>query len=246
MMAFDVVVVGGGQAGLAAAITAAEQGVSVALLEKSGRATRGGNSRHTRNLRPMHQSARFPLEGCYGFDEYLDDLLRVTAGNTDESMARLTLTQSAECVDWLVRQGVDFQKPLRGTLHLGRTNAFFLGGGKALVNALYQRAEQLGVIVIYEAEGIELNCLNGLFQRLTYRQGSETYSIQARSLVAAAGGFEANLEWLAEGWGDAADNFLVRGTPHNRGDILAQLLASGCQRIGEVSQCHAVAIDGRV
>jgi tricarballylate dehydrogenase len=64
-------------------------------------------------------------------------------------------------------------------------------------------------------------------------------------LVAAAGGFEANIDWLKEGWGDIADNFLIRGTPYNRGTILRMLLNSGAQQIGDVTQCHAVAIDAR-
>ncbi len=124
----DVVVVGGGQAGLAAAITAAEAGARVLLLEKSPRSRRGGNSRHTRNLRPLHNAAQPPLEGAYDYREYADDLARVTAGFTDEPLAELTLRESADCVDWLQERGVAFQKPLTGTLHLARTNAFFLGG----------------------------------------------------------------------------------------------------------------------
>jgi tricarballylate dehydrogenase len=64
-------------------------------------------------------------------------------------------------------------------------------------------------------------------------------------VVAAAGGFEANIEWLKEGWGEAADNFLIRGTPYNRGDVLKTLLDKGIEPIGDPTQCHAVAIDAR-
>jgi tricarballylate dehydrogenase len=67
----------------------------------------------------------------------------------------------------------------------------------------------------------------------------------ASALVAAAGGFEANIEWLKQYWGDAADNFLIRGTPYNRGTILKMLLEEGVQEIGDPTQCHAVAIDAR-
>ena len=69
--------------------------------------------------------------------------------------------------------------------------------------------------------------------------------IRASALVAAAGGFEANIEWLKEYWGEAADNFLIRGTPYNRGSILKLLLEKGVQDIGDPTQCHAVAIDAR-
>ena len=241
----DVVVVGGGQAGLAAAITAAEAGARVLLLEKSPRSRRGGNSRHTRNLRPLHNAAQPPLEGAYDYREYADDLARVTAGFTDEPLAELTLRESADCVDWLQERGVAFQKPLTGTLHLARTNAFFLGGGKAMMNALYRHAEHLGIEILYAVEDVQLDCHHGDFKGLSFQLWGTVYEVQARSLVAAAGGFEANHEWLADGWGEAAENFLVRGTPDNQGEILAQLLAAGCESVGDVSQCHAVAIDGR-
>ena len=242
---FDVIVIGAGHAGLTAAICAAESGASVCVLEVSPKNVRGGNSKHTRNLRPMHESALHPLEGSYGFDEYMDDLLRVTDGETNQALATLTLEASANSVQWLKDHGVAFQPPLGGTLHLGRTNAFFLGGGKAVMNALFQCADKLNITVVYDALGIQLDVENGVFRRVGYRHQGITEHMTAASLVVAAGGFEANLEWLSEAWGDAALNFLVRGTPYNRGDILRQLLAADAVQIGDARQCHAVAIDGR-
>src|SRR5258706_7451321 len=77
------------------------------------------------------------------------------------------------------------------------------------------------------------------------KQGAGRENVTASTLVAAAGGFEANIEWLREYWGDAADNFLIRGTPYNRGSILKMLLNNCVQEIGDPTQCHAVAIDAR-
>ena len=242
---FDVIVIGAGHAGLTAAICAAESGASVCVLEVSPKNVRGGNSKHTRNLRPMHESALYPLEGSYGFDEYMDDLLRVTDGETNQALATLTLEASANSVQWLKDHGVAFQPPLGGTLHLGRTNAFFLGGGKAVMNALFQCADKLNITVVYDALDIQLDVENGVFRRVDYKHQGITELLTAASLVVAAGGFEANLQWLSEAWGDAALNFLVRGTPYNRGDILRQLLAADAVQIGDARQCHAVAIDGR-
>jgi tricarballylate dehydrogenase len=69
--------------------------------------------------------------------------------------------------------------------------------------------------------------------------------VQSKAIVFAAGGFEANTEWLREAWGEAADNFLIRGTPFNKGRVLKLLLDEGAQPVGDAKQCHAVAIDAR-
>ena len=139
-----------------------------------------------------------------------------------------------------------WQPSLGGTLSLGRTNSFFLGGGRAMLNALYLTAEKLGVEIVYDAEVTDLVIEDGMFlaARLKRPIKGET-EIRATSLVAAAGGFEANIEWLKQYWGEAADNFLIRGTPYNRGSILKMLLDKGVQEVGDPTQCHAVAIDAR-
>ncbi|MBM4259384.1 MAG: FAD-dependent tricarballylate dehydrogenase TcuA [Deltaproteobacteria bacterium] len=242
---YDILIAGGGNAALCAAITAARAGASVLVVEAAPKAMRGGNSRHTRNMRVAHDAGNDILTGPYPVDEYWDDLLRVTGGQTDEQLARLTLDRSKELWDWHQQQGVRFQPSLSGTLSLGRTNAFFLGGGKALLNALYLTAAALGVQVIYEAKVTDLNITEGVFHSAQVQKEGEVFPITAASFVAAAGGFEANIEWLSEYWGEAAQNFLIRGTPYNRGEVLRLLLNKQVQAIGDPKQCHAVAIDGR-
>ncbi|WP_135078925.1 FAD-dependent tricarballylate dehydrogenase TcuA [Terasakiella sp. SH-1] len=239
---FDVLVAGGGQAGIIAAIVAAEKGARTCVLEGAPRTHRGGNTRHTRNLRPMHVGPLSVLSGTYDEEEYWDDLMRVTKGKTNEHLARMTLRKSTEAVGWLEERGVQFQPPLGGTLHLGRTNAFFMGGGKQLLNALYRHAEKLGIEIHYDAMVEDIEFEDGHFKNVTISDGR---IFAAKSFVAAAGGFEANIEWLKEGWGEIAENFLIRGTPYNKGGLLKLLLNNGAQKIGEPDQCHAVAIDGR-
>jgi tricarballylate dehydrogenase len=241
----DVLVLGGGNAALCAAITAAQAGRSVLVVECAPKHFRGGNSRHTRNLRCMHDAPADVLSGSYPEDEYWQDLLKVTGGQTNERLARMTIRHTATCREWMIRHGARFQPPLGGTLQLARTNAFFLGGGKALLNAYYRTAGALGVEVAYDAEVIELDIRHGKFTSAIVAHQGAQLEIRAKAVVAAAGGFESNLAWLREVWGPAADNFLIRGTPYNMGRVLRILLDSGAKSVGDATQGHCVAIDAR-
>lgn len=242
---YDVLVVGGGNAALCAAIEAARKGCSVLVLEAAAKFYRGGNTRHTRNLRCAHDEGNEILTGPYPEEEFWDDLMRVTKGETDEDLARFTIAQSKELWDWMNDAGVRFQQPLGGTLNLGRTNAFFLGGGRAMLNALYRTAEALGVEIRYEAPVRELDIDDGFFRSAVFEQDGRRWRAYARTIVAAAGGFEANIDWLKEYWGERAENFLIRGARGNTGSVLRQLLDAGIQPVGDPTQCHAVAIDAR-
>jgi tricarballylate dehydrogenase len=242
---YDVLVIGGGNAALCAAIAARRGGASVLVLEAAPKFYRGGNTRHTRNMRCAHDAATDILTGPYTEEEFWEDLQRVTGGQTDEELARMMIRESKDMLNWIVEQGIRWQPSLGGTLSLGRTNSFFLGGGRAMLNALYLTAEQLGIDVLYDAEVLDLEIADGMFLSAALKQGDGRVHVRASAMVAAAGGFEANIEWLKQYWGDAADNFLIRGTPYNRGSILKMLLANGVQEIGDPTQCHAVAIDAR-
>ena len=243
----DVLVIGGGNAALCASLMAREAGASVLLLESAPREWRGGNSMHVRNLRCMHDEPQDVLLEAYPEEEFFQDLLKVTGGNTNEQLARLAIRASSTCRSWMRKHGVRFQPSLAGTLHLSRTNAFFMGGGKALVNAYYRSAEDLGVQVRYNATVDSVEIRAGRF--IAARVGSER--IEARACVLAAGGFESNLAWMREAWGQnercewPSDNFLIRGTRFNQGVLLRQMMDIGADMIGDPSQSHCVAIDAR-
>ncbi|WP_137920800.1 FAD-dependent tricarballylate dehydrogenase TcuA [Hydrogenophaga sp. 2FB] len=245
----DVLVIGGGNAALCAALMAREAGASVLLLEAAPREWRGGNSGHTRNLRCMHDAPQDVLVEAYPEEEFWQDLLKVTGGLTNEHLARLTIRASSTCRDWMRQHGVHFQPPLSGALHVARTNAFFMGGGKALVNAYYRSAEKLGVRVRYEMPVDRLEIEDGRFVAAITRAGER---ITAKACVLAAGGFESNREWLREAWGQnergewPADNFLIRGTAFNKGVLLKHMLEDHrADCIGDPTQAHMVAIDAR-
>ncbi|MHC3914778.1 FAD-dependent tricarballylate dehydrogenase TcuA [Alcaligenes nematophilus] len=218
------------------------------LLEASPREWRGGNSQHTRNLRCMHDAPQDVLVDAYPEEEFWQDLLKVTAGKTNEHLARLVIRTTSSCRSWMRKHGVNFQPPLSGALHVARTNAFFMGGGKALINAYYRSAQSLGVDIRYNAPVDRLEIEDGQF--VAAWSGEER--IQARVCVLAAGGFESNREWLRDAWGQnefgewPSDNFLIRGTRFNQGTLLRHMIDDHkADHIGDPTQAHMVAIDAR-
>lgn len=244
---WDVVVVGGGNAALCSALMAREAGASVLIIEASPKEWRGGNSQHTRNLRCMHDEPQGVLVDSYPEEEYWQDLLKVTGGITNEKLARMVIRESATCRPWMEKHGVRFQPSLSGTLHVARTNAFFMGGGKALVNAYYRSAENLGIDILYDSPVDDLEIKDGKF--IAARVGDKRY--EGHAVVLGCGGFESDREWLREAWGQnergewPADNFLIRGTRYNMGVVLKVMMREGADTMGDITQAHCVAIDAR-
>jgi tricarballylate dehydrogenase len=237
MTRFDVVVAGGGNAALCAAIEARRRGASVLLLERTAREWRGGNSKYTRNVRCAGDG--------YREDEFLADLVEVTGRELDLELARLAIERSRELPAWLAAQGARWQPALRGTLQLSRTNRFFLGGGKALVNVEYETARRLGVEVHYDSTVAELRLTGGRCAGVVVESAGERTVVPARAVVVASGGYEANLDWLAEHWGEGARGYRVRGSRWNDGLLLRHLLDAGALARGNPRGFHGIAVDGR-
>lgn len=244
-MQTDVLIIGGGNAALCAAMTARETGVSVLIIESAPSAFRGGNSRHTRNLRYVHDSDNEHLTGPYLEEEFWNDILQVTDGQTNEKLAQFLINESRNIGIWMTQHGCHFQPSMRGTLHLSRTNAFFLGGGKALINAYYTTALKLGVKILYETEAQDIEIRNGEFISATAISRGAAIKITAKAVVIASGGFQANIEWLKKFWGEHANNFVIRGSPYNKGRMLQALFDLGVKPVGNPRQCHAIAVDAR-
>jgi len=246
---YDVIVVGGGNAALCAAMAARHIVSRVLVLERAPEHMRGGNTRHTRNVRCAHPTSDKYCSGAYPEEEFFEDLVAVTGGPANPDLAKFVIRQSSKLYEWMSEHGASWQPPLAGTLHLGRTNRWFLGGGKALLNAYYRTAQRMGIGVRYDAMVEDLVIENGRFEGVALKgQGSGDgvrELVRGRTVVVATGGYEANLEWLERNWGTAARNFIVRGTPYNDGMMLAALLARGAKPIGDPKGFHAIALDAR-
>jgi tricarballylate dehydrogenase len=242
---WDVVVIGGGNAAVVSALSAEELGARVLILESAPRGMRGGNTRHTRNIRCVHDPDDYSNE-TYSHEELWRDLCNVGDGPSNEELAEQTVRLSREVPPWMQQRGVRWQPPLTGTLHLGRTNRFFLGGGKALLNSYYRRiATRPKIQAVYDARVEQLEFADDRCTGVIVSYGGATHRVRTRSLVCASGGFEANLDWLRRYWGDAVDNYIIRGTPFNDGHILAQLYAAHAAPAGQERGFHATAVDAR-
>ncbi len=243
----DVLVVGGGNAGLCAALDASKAGARVLVCEKGILDYRGGNSRHTRDIRYRHESPDAYTTGRYSAADFRADIERVSAGlEYDRELADLLVEESASLPDWMSAQGVRWQGSLRGTLNLHSSNAFFLGGGRAMLNAYYAAARRRGVEVWYEAEVVDLRIVDERFRSaLVALPGPRHVEVEAASVVVCSGGFEANRDWLRDCIGDAAEGVIVRGTPNNDGRLLRLLLDHGAAPVGDARSFHAIAVDAR-
>src|SRR5262249_6829193 len=154
---------------------------------------------HTRNMRCAHDAATEILTGPYTEQEFWDDLLRITGGQNDEELAKFMIGEAKDILDWILQAGVRSQASLHRSARPRRPHSLVPGGGRAMLNALYLTAESLGVEILYDAEVTDLHIEDGMFLAAKLKQPVNGASdIRAAALVAAAGGFEANIEWLRE------------------------------------------------
>ena len=264
---YNVVIVGGGNAALCAALMANEHGARVAVLERAPEEERGGNSAFTGGtMRVVYNSAEdvyrivpdlTPDEkansdfGKYTEAEFLDDMYELTQYRTNPDLAELLVKNSAETVNWMRGKGVRFE-PSYGR-HAPNVNGKFkffrgstlraAGGGRGLVDSLYAAAQRAGIDVYYQAEARKLLWDDDGVHGVRVRIDGKTTEIGSRAVVLACGGFEASPEWRTRYLGPGWDLAKVRGTRHNTGDGLRMALEIGAQPCGNWSGCHATEWD---
>jgi tricarballylate dehydrogenase len=242
---YDVVVIGGGLAGVTAALAARQQNATVLLLEQAPQALRGGNTRHARNFRLAHDGPAPFIRGTYPAAEFAADLHSSADNAIDRQIVAVLTAQSMTIADWLSRHGVALQRCAGGQIPWSRKTAFFLGGGKTALNALYAKAGKDGIEIAYRSEVIGIR-LEGPFRTVfDIACCGQVRRVIGRAAIACSGGYQANKAWLRECWGDAADSFINRGTPYATGTVLRLLRDLGAVLSGDPKACHLVAVDAR-
>jgi tricarballylate dehydrogenase len=267
---WDVIVVGAGNAALCAALSAAEQGAKVLVLEKATLEDRGGNSTFSAGgFRFCHdgiEDLRTDIlddmtPGEYesignlpplSEEKFMDILMDVTEHQADEDLANILIRQSRDVMRWLRKHKLCFipmfgrqSFKIDGKHHFyGGVNIEAVGGGWGLVDMLVQACERMGITIRYET---------GLRELLQAESGEVTgvrafgpdgyENIAAKAVVLACGGFESNPEMRVRYLGAGWELCRVRGTQHNTGDGINAAMRIGARPHGGWSTCHAVQWD---
>jgi len=242
---WDVAVIGGGLAALAAALTARGLGATVLMIEASPTAFRGGNTRHARNCRLAHSEESPFSRARYPIDEFAADVVSAAGNRIDPDMAMALAAGSATIPAWLSRYSAFLQPWVDGQIPWSRKTAFFLGGGKTLLNALYAAAVKSGIDIVYNSEVLSLVFDPRSLHDLIVDRDGKLERIAARSVIVCCGGYQANVDRLQQYWGQAARNFVVRGSRYALGNVLAQLWSASAQPAGDAADCHLIPVDAR-
>ena len=264
----NVVIIGAGNAGLCAALAAAEQGAHVTVLERAPLEERGGNSAFTagairvtyegpsdlRKLMPDLTEAEWENNdfGTYPAESYYDDMARVTEFRCDPDLTEVLVSRSLPTLEWMRTKAIRFSPTYQrqafkvdGRYRFwGGLTVEVVGGGLGLVDTLSASAERAGVIFRYQARAVSLTQRAGQIDGVRVRsRDGHTEVIPADAVVLASGGFQANAAWRTQYLGPGWDLAKVRGTRFNTGDGIQMALDIGARSAGNWSGCHAVGWD---
>jgi tricarballylate dehydrogenase len=266
MQDWDVIVVGGGNAALCAALSARETAKRVLVLERAPEDEAGGNSRFTagllrivyngsQDLAQLIDLSKEELErtdfGTYTADQFLDDMARVTEYRCDPDLTEILVKESFPTALWMRKQGLRFTAAwgrqafkIEGRFKFwGGLTLEAVGGGPGLVDSLTQIAKKRGIEIWYSARAVSLIADDSGVHGVVVKRAGKTTEVKAKAVVLAAGGFQANPEWRTRYLGPGWELAKVRGTRFNTGDAIRMALDVGAAPVGNWSGCHAVAWD---
>ncbi|WP_323010568.1 FAD-dependent tricarballylate dehydrogenase TcuA [Paracoccus sp. (in: a-proteobacteria)] len=267
---YDVVVIGAGNAALASAVSAKENGAErVLVLEKAPREMRGGNThwsgavlrfayndpREFADLIPEaeHEYENF-YEGIapYTHDDFYGDLQRVSSGRCDPELSNMLVAKSQDTVRWMKNTGGVTMEPAVTLSAVKKGNMMVWARGLVvraehegvgLSRSWFATAEKMGIEIRYGAAATELLVGDdGAIRGVKVRGDEGIYEVSAKAVVLGAGGFEANVQMRTQNIGPLVGAAKVRGTPHNQGDGLRMAMAIGAMPWGQWSGCHATPI----
>lgn len=267
MTEWNVVVVGCGNAGLCAALSAAEAGAKVLVLERAPYERRGGNTAFTGGgyrfayesvdditaLVPDLSEDQLAMTdfGSYPQTQFFDDLANVTHFRTDPDLVDVMTKESNDLVRWLHSKGCRFLAKYGRQAFKVDGRFVFWGGvplavtgeGKGIVEFLQAACETAGIETWYDARATSLIMDEGRARGVRGEQNGKTFEIEAGAVVLAAGGFQANAEWRTRYLGPGWELAKVRGTQYNTGDGIKMATDVGAMAWGNWSACHAVSWD---
>lgn len=264
--AFDVIAAGCGVAGLSAAVSAAQNGARVAILERSTRGERGGQSRYTEAYLRMKSESEvtddFESHLAENGSGYIDPDLVEEAAAPRESQSDLVRALSivdpgvleafaagaGPTVAWLKQLGVRFDFLPTQFLTKSQPRLLPIGGGLALVEALASQAEKLGVKFFYEttATGLRRGADGGVIGLTATKRRAGTVELSG-NVVLACGGFEGNGEMMTRYVGPRSVFLrpVCKGGYYNRGEGIQMALNVGAAPCGDFGSYHAEPIDPR-
>ena len=266
---YDVVVVGCGIAGLSAAVTAQQNGASVAIVERAPQDERGGNTRYTESLWRMKtvdavsddfhdkfaaNAGGWPDPGVVQ-DAVLEResqprLLR-SLGIVDPQVVTAIADNAPKAIEWLAGFGVKFDYLPMYFLTQTTTRMGPIGGGLALIEALGGYADQQSddIRFFYETSARSLIVDDGGQVRGVNVIGNanKPFQIRGDSVVLACGGFQGNPEMLSQYIGPQAQFIrpVARGGHYNRGEGVRMALEVGAAPCGDYGSFHAQPVDPR-
>jgi tricarballylate dehydrogenase len=270
MADYDVIVVGAGNAALAAAVSAKENGAErVVVLEKAPRGMRGGNTHWSggvlrfafddpREIGPLLPGVEAQFEDFYAGiqpyrrEDFHGDLMRVTSGQTDPVLSRVLVDNSKDTVFWMHEAGQIRMEPAVSLTGVRKGNQIIWARGLVvraehegvgLSRSWFAACERLGVEVRYGAAALALlQDDSGRVCGVRIRDDEGLHELRGRSVVLGCGGFEANVQMRTQHIGPLVGAAKVRGTPHNQGDGLRMAMQIGAMPWGQWSGCHATPI----